>query len=87
MELAALGEGLLTPEQTLSHIGTWVLFPPLLPLQYTLALAWVGGGVLCFTPWQSQDNCSVLISGIIQDKTVKEGKLVFSAVSWLSFVV
>lgn len=44
MELAALGEGLLTPEQTLSHIGTWVLFPPLLPLQYTLALAWGGGG-------------------------------------------
>lgn len=46
MELAALGEGLLTPEQTLSHIGTWVLFPPLLPLQYTLALAWGGGPML-----------------------------------------
>lgn len=29
MESAAFGEGLLTLEQTLSHIGTWVLFLPL----------------------------------------------------------
>lgn len=31
-EPAVFGEGLLSPEQTLSHIGTWVLFLPLLPL-------------------------------------------------------
>lgn len=57
MELAALGEGLLTPEQTLSHIGTWVLFPPLLPLQYTLALAWVGGGSYALLP----DNLKTIV--------------------------